>query len=352
MKHAHVHAVDPLSDRRWDELVARHPKASAFHQRSWLEALARTYGYEPVVFTTSPPTAELRNGLVYCKINSWLTGSRLVSLPFSDHCEPICDSAEEMTTLIGGSQALLADQRWRYLEVRPTSEDFGRTCADAGFQPAGQYFLHVLDLRPDLETLFRSFDKDSVQRRIRRADRAGLVEKSGTSEDLLRDFYDLFVLTRGRHHLPPPPLAWFQNLIQCQGKALEIRMAYKDDCPIAAILTLRFRETCYFKYGCSNARFNKFGVTPWLLWRAITVAKSTGALAFDLGRTRQDNSGLLAFKNHWVRRHQRLIYWRFPGGPSLDSANGWKLKIASRVFSCMPNRLLAVSGRLIYRHIG
>ncbi|MGB9312014.1 MAG: GNAT family N-acetyltransferase, partial [Candidatus Acidiferrales bacterium] len=233
-----------------------------------------------------------------------------------------------------------------------TSEDFGRTCADAGFQPAGQYFLHVLDLRPDLETLFGSFDKDSVQRRIRRADRAGLVEKCGTSEDLLREFYDLFVLTRGRHHLPPPPLAWFQNLIQCQGKALEIRMAYKDDCPIAAILTLRFRETCYFKYGCSNARFNKFGATPWLLWRAISIAKSSGALAFDLGRTRQDNSGLLAFKNHWVRRHQRLIYWRFPGGPSLDSANGWKLKIASRVFSCMPNRLLAVSGRLVYRHIG
>ncbi len=103
-----IHTIDPLSDRRWDDLVARHPNASAFHQRGWLEALARTYGYEPVVFTTSSPTAELKNGLVFCRVKSWLTGSRLVSLPFSDHCEPICDSTEEMKTLICGSQAALA----------------------------------------------------------------------------------------------------------------------------------------------------------------------------------------------------------------------------------------------------
>ncbi len=77
-------------------------------------------------------------------------------------------------------------------------------------------------------------------------------------------------------------------------------MAYKDEIPIAAILTLRFRKTGYFKYGCSDARFNKFGATPWLLWRAIAAAKSNGALAFDMGRTEEHNAGLLAFKNHWV----------------------------------------------------
>src|SRR5580692_12257195 len=51
-----IYTLNPLSDQRWDDLIARHPDASAFHQRGWLEALALTYGYEPVVFTTSPPT--------------------------------------------------------------------------------------------------------------------------------------------------------------------------------------------------------------------------------------------------------------------------------------------------------
>jgi len=28
-----VHIVDPIADNRWDELVARHPRSSAFHTR-------------------------------------------------------------------------------------------------------------------------------------------------------------------------------------------------------------------------------------------------------------------------------------------------------------------------------
>ena len=347
-----VRTVNPLSDQRWDDLVARHPKASAFHQRSWLEALALTYGYEPVVFTTSSPASELENGLVFCRIKSWLTGSRLVSLPFSDHCEPICDSVEEMSALICGSQASFDFKHGEYLEVRPTSEDFGRSGEAMGFRPAARYSLHLIDLRPDVDDLFRGLDKDSIQRRIKRAERAGLVERFGPSDELLRHFYGLFVITRNRHNLPPPPYAWFQNLLHCQGKALEIRVAYLDEIPIAAILTLRFRKVCYFKYGCSDARFNKFAATPWLLWNAIVAAKSNGALEFDMGRTQEDNAGLLAFKNHWVSRHKQLTYWKFPGTPSLGLADSRMLKMAKRVFSHMPQRLLVATGRLVYRHIG
>ena len=212
--------------------------------------------------------------------------------------------------------------------------------------------MHVLDLRPDLDELFQSLDKDSVQRRIQRAERAGLIEKRGRSEDLLKEFYALFVVTRGRHRLPPTPYAWFRNLIQCQGKALEIRLAYKDETPISAILTIQCNDTVYYKYGCSVARFNKFGATPWLLWRAIAAGKSTGATKFDMGRTEEENAGLLTFKNHWVAQPQRLVYWRFPDMSSFDSANGWKLEFAKHVFSSMPDGLRTIAGKLIYRHIG
>jgi GNAT acetyltransferase-like protein len=344
--------IDPTKDVRWAELVERHPRASVFHTVGWLEALRRTYGYEPVVFTTSSPTGELKNGMVFCRINSWLTGHRLVSLPFSDHCEPLCDSAEDLDFLIRYLRTSLEHRKWKYLEIRPINGNFGQTGAGIGFLPAATYFFHALDLRPDLNKVFRGLDKDSVQRRIQRAQRAGLVERCGRSDDLLKDFYALFVTTRGRHHVPPIPLAWFRNLIQCQNKALEIRLAYKDETPIAAILTLQFRDVVYYKYGCSDARFNKLGATPWLLWRAIVAAQSNGATEFDMGRTQDDNEGLLAFKNHWVRQPKRLVYWNFPGTPTLDSAGGWKLRMAKRVFSCMPDKLLAITGRVLYRHIG
>jgi hypothetical protein len=352
MKATTVHTLDPLSDPRWDDLTARHPRASVFHQRAWLQALVRTYGYKPVVFTTSSATSELQNGLLFCQIDSWLTGRRLVSLPFSDHCEPLCDSADELKALVRHTQSAVDARDWEYLELRPTDEKFGEAGAEMGLQPIGQYFHHVLDLVPSIEDLFRGFDKDSVQRRIKRADQAGLIEKCGSSRELLSEFYNLFILTRGRHHLPPPPYAWFENLLETQGNALEIRVAYKDSKPIAALLSLRFRDVAYFKYGCSDAAFKKYGATPWLLWRAIASAKNSGAQQFDLGRTDNDNAGLLAFKNNWVAAYKRLLYWRFPAAAGTEMNEGWKLKMAKKMFSRMPQALLVMSGKLVYRHIG
>src|SRR6266566_10006988 len=142
MKAMSIHALNPLSDSRWDDLVARHPKASVFHQRGWLEALARTYGYQPVVFTTSPATGDLKNGLVFCYINSWLTGQRLVSLPFSDHCEPLCDSISELESLLRDVQTFLAREKRKYFEVRPVTPDLSRIADSVGCTLAASYFLH------------------------------------------------------------------------------------------------------------------------------------------------------------------------------------------------------------------
>jgi hypothetical protein len=71
-----------------------------------------------------------------------------------------------------------------------------------------------------------------------------------------------------------------------------------------------------------------------------------------MGRTQEDNAGLLAFKNHWVPAPKRLVYWQFPYTSFLDSVHGWKLKMAKRLFSYMPDRLLTIIGKLMYRHIG
>jgi hypothetical protein len=70
-----------------------------------------------------------------------------------------------------------------------------------------------------------------------------------------------------------------------------------------------------------------------------------------MGRTQEDNPGLIAFKNHWVPHPERLTYWRYPYAPPLDAA-GWKFELAKRAFSIMPERLLTKVGQWMYRHIG
>jgi GNAT acetyltransferase-like protein len=347
-----VHQIDPIQDPRWEELVCKHPDASTFHSVAWLQALKRTYGYEPLAFTTSPPVGALKNGLVFCRVDSWLTGSRLVSLPFSDHCEPLCDSREDLNFLVRYLQTRLEHENWRYVEIRSISGKLEQTNDMNSPQHRTSYFLHVLDLRPELNDVFWSLDKDSVQRRIRRAERAGLTERLGRSEDLLRKFYSLFVATRRRQGVPPTPYTWFKNLVHCLGDAAEIRVAHYDSKPIAAILTLRFRNVLYYKYSCSDTRFKNLGATPWLLWNAIAAARATGAIAFDMGRTQEDQTRLLAFKSHWVSQPKRLVYSYFPSVSGLDSVAGWRLKIAKQIFSRMPDKVLALTGKIIYRHVG
>ena len=347
-----VYQFDPVEDPRWEPFVERHSNGSVFHSAAWLRALRDTYGYEPVVYTTCPPTEALTNGIVFCRIQSWLTGIRLISLPFSDHCEPLCDSGEELECLIQHLRTERELHRYKYLQMRPLSAFVGKTGGGNGWLPAEEYFLHTLDLKPPLGELFETFDKDSVQRRIQRAERAGLTEKCGRTEALLDAFYRLFVLTRKRQRVPPTPYRWFRNLIEELGKSLEIRVAYKADLPIAAILTLRFRDIAYYKYGCSDAQFNAYGGTPWLFWQAITSARSSGATQFDFGRTEQSNRGLLAFKNHWVPHPQRIVYWQYPSPAKHGLTESWKWKFARSFVSVMPSKLNVVVGDLLYRHFG
>ena len=96
-----VFRINPLVDPRWPHLLERHPCASVFHTAEWLGALRATYGYLPMAYTTSPPDAPLTNGWVFCEIDSWLTGRRLVSLPFSDHCEPLADNPADLKVHCG-----------------------------------------------------------------------------------------------------------------------------------------------------------------------------------------------------------------------------------------------------------
>ncbi|HET7106174.1 MAG TPA: GNAT family N-acetyltransferase [Candidatus Acidoferrum sp.] len=257
-----------------------------------------------------------------------------------------------MSFLVQSLKTQLKDHGWKYLEVRPVVCNLDQLNEVTDFIPARKYFLHLLNLLGNPDDLFAKLDKDSVQRRVRHAERVGLTGISGTSEKLLAEFYKLFVTTRGRHQVPPMPYAWFQNLIKNLEEALEIHVAYLEKRPVAAILTLRFKNVLYYKYGCSEVRFNNLGAMPWLLWNAILKAKSTGATQFDMGRTEVDNLGLLTFKNRWVPHPTQLVYWRYPHTASFDSIDSWELKFAKRVFSQMPASMLTYAGKLIYRHIG
>ncbi len=344
-----IHSFDPLHDSRWPEFVQQHPRASIFHTRGWLEALQKTYGYEPVVFTTSAPNEELNNGVVFCRVRSWLTGNRLVSVPFSDHCEPLVDDARSLQEILDPLVTEFNGNGWKFIEVRLRTEALA---AQSALAPNEGFAFHTLDLRPTLDQIHRSFDKDSVQRRIRRAERESLEFEEGSSEDLLQKFYRLQMVTRRRHQIPPQPIQWFRNLIESMQDQLKIRVAFKDGHAVASILTLRFRDSLVYKYGCSDARFNNLGATVILLWKAIQEGKAYGLTEFDWGKSDWDNPGLVNFKDNWGTERSQLSYVRYPARPRHAPQSSSRSHLAKAIFSCIPDGFLTAAGRMLYRHIG
>lgn len=341
--------IDPIHDPSWLALVERHPRTSVFHTPGWLEALRRSYGYEPVALTTSPPGQELANGVVFCRVSSWLTGQRMVSLPFSDHCEPMVDDRGEFGCILS---ALSDDSRgngWKYIEIRPVESDLGFY---PEFIKAKTFCLHRLNLHPSLDDLFLGFHKDCVRRKIWRAKSESLAYEQGRSELLLEKFYSLLVATRRRQLLLPQPLEWFRNLIACMGDSLKIHVASKDGRPVASILTLRHKTSLVYKYGCSDRRFSNLGGTQMLFWKAIREAKSSGLRELDMGRSDWTDLGLIKFKDRWGASRSTLTYWRFGAGATKLATAGWNEQVARRVLGHMPLSLLTASGDLLYRHLG
>ncbi len=343
-----VYEMDPISDPRWAALVERHPRASVFHSPNWLRALRTAYGYAPVAISTSAPGSDLTSGLVFCEVDSWLTGRRLISLPFSDHCEPLIERAEEVDDMLLHLERHVDQERWKHIEIRPVSfEPSSNTKLDR----SATYCFHRVDLSPSKEKLLQNCHKDSIQRKIRRASREQLKYEEGTSEVLLQKFYRLLVMTRRRHHLPPQPLDWFRALIAAFGNDLRIRVASKDDKAVASILTLSHKKSIVYKYGVSDAAFNNLGGTALLLWKTIEQAKDAGIEELDLGRSDTDNPGLINFKEHWGAVRTSLNYWSYPHRTEGTSTGG-RERLARRLVSVMPDIALEAVGKLLYKHIG
>ena len=153
--------IDPLTDPEWGDLLARHSRACMFHTRGWLEALRRTYGYQPVALAIRTRTGGLKSALVFCRVKSRWTGNRLVSLPFSDHCDGLYESADDLEVLVSALKKCAPEQK--YVELRPL-ETFCATSSD--FAPTDQYLLHRLPLHQGADAVFHGFHKNHVVRKI------------------------------------------------------------------------------------------------------------------------------------------------------------------------------------------
>jgi len=132
---------------------------------------------------------------------------------------------------------------------------------------------------------------------------------------------------------------------------IRIHVAFKADVPVAGILTLSYKKTLVYKYGCSDSRYSNLGGTAMLFWNAIREGKAAGMQELDMGRSERENTGLVSYKERWGAKRSTLTYLRYPA-EFVRFKPERTIKYVKQLISIAPDSSLAMLGNLLYPHIG
>ena len=165
-----IREIDALTDSRWPSFLRRNPVASVFHTRGWLEAVRMTHGYQLRALSISAPDGNIQSAAVFCRVSSRLTGRRLISVPYSAHCDPLVASAADFQSLLLAFEEWAQQEGCKYVELRPAS---ALPLIQSEWKRSQEFYLHRLDLRAEADSVFRDSHRDCIERRTRHAEKAG-----------------------------------------------------------------------------------------------------------------------------------------------------------------------------------
>jgi CelD/BcsL family acetyltransferase involved in cellulose biosynthesis len=353
---ASVQIVDPLAVANWDELVTVLPGHSFFHSSAWARTLEESYGYKPVYFAMVENGA-IRALLPMMEVDSWLTGKRGVSLPFSDVCEVLPGEVGRVAPRAPDYDATLLEQAiqhgrengWKYFEVRGAISD----ARGAGRPTSSEFFGHTLELSRDEEKIFGGFES-SVRRAIRKAEKSGVKVEISRSLDGVKEFYALHCLTRQKHGTPPQPFSFFVNFhrnVIAHNLGFVV-IARFEGRPVAASVFVHFGTKAIYKYGASDENFQNLRGANLVMWHAIQWYARAGFDRLDFGRTEKANEGLRRFKLGWGASEHLINYFKYDlrAQRFIAGKDGASL-LRERVFKRIPIPIARMIGSVLYRHV-
>jgi CelD/BcsL family acetyltransferase involved in cellulose biosynthesis len=341
-----VQRLSPNVDERWDSRLAANAGCSFFQGTAWAKVLQQTYGYEANYFATL--AGEHLDGLLpVMEVDSWLTGRRGVSLPFTDYCDPLAAKLSAFQELFDQAVQYGRDRHWKYLELRG-GKQFLSTAL-----PSQRFYGHELALEDDEKELSAAL-APAVRRAIRKAERQGLTVEILQDAKGIKEFYSLQCQTRRKHGLPPQPFKFFENLqkyVLAEGGGIIILARFGARSVAGSIFFHAGRQAIY-KFGASDEGMLELRGNDLVMWEGIKYYASKGFRTLHLGRTSLAHEGLRRFKLGWGAREHSMEYFKYDLRKSAfvtarDEAFGWY----NRLFAALPLSLSRLLGAVLYRHV-
>lgn len=297
-----VVCVNPITDRSWQRLVDSHPRSSLFHSPAWLSVLHETYGFEVIAYVQIDHTGEPIAGIPFCRISD-IRGQRTVSLPFSDFCDPLIDTAEQWHALTAAPMATETQ-----VIVRCLHNDIPLN--DDRFQVVNRAVWHGMSLDNDIDSLWSGIE-GSARRAIRKAQRADVRVRLAEDDETLKAFFDLHLRIRKyKYGLLAQPFRFFENiwrrLIVAQQGTLMVAEHQGDI--IAGVIFLRWKDTLIYKFSASDQNALNLRGTDLLIWEGIRHGQTQGCHQLDFGLSDLDQDGLIRYKRKFSSEEKTISF--------------------------------------------
>jgi hypothetical protein len=342
-----LEVVDPTIFPGWDQLLLDLPEANFFHTSCWARVLIESYHYRPAYYSLFEK-GELAAVIPLMEVNSFLTGRRGVSLPFTDYCDPVARPGHSLQELWAQIVREGKSRGWKSAEIRSGAESLPPGASSATF------LGHTLDLTPGEERIYAAF-RDSTKRNIKKAVQAGVVVEFSASLDAVGEFYRMNCLTRREHGLPPQPFHFFRKIqehVLAPGHGFAALAAYHGH-PVAGAVFFEFNGKGIYKYGASDKAYQHLRANNLVMWEAIKRQRRAGCLSFCFGRTEPENKGLQQFKAGWGAAQRTIQYRRYDFASQTFVAREKPMPVIfQQIFQRAPVPVLKWVGSILYGHMG
>jgi CelD/BcsL family acetyltransferase involved in cellulose biosynthesis len=343
-----VISIDPVIDTRWGVLGTA-PGAGLFHSPPWMAALRNAYGFEPRAYLAVDAAGAARGGVAFCEIDD-LLGRRLVSLPFSDVCDPLL--------LEPGAWPSLRDRLAEHaapLSLRCLDDSF--LAGDPEFAVTKRARWHTLALDAPADLLRGRFG-DTTRRALAKAERAGVVVRPLEGEGGLDGFVRLHARLRKRKYrmLSQPP-AFFAAIAE-QFRAIGGWYplgAWHGDRLLAATVYLKWGDVLYYKFNASDPDGLALRPNNLLVWAGLELAVSLGCRALDLGPSDDNQPGLIRFKREFGAAERELRFLKrvlagYAGEPGAELRPVLGEVTRLLTLPALADEVTAAAGASLYRY--
>ncbi|WP_323761784.1 GNAT family N-acetyltransferase [Maricaulis sp.] len=316
------------------QAVAAMPGARVYHLKPWHDFLESVFGWPVGAVIGRDEAGQVTYFLpMVSKMGTSLKSAR-IALPLSHHVEPLGTPSDWPAGVLP-------------VQVHGAGE------GHEGARVDGRV-MTVLDMSAadDVDAVFKGFNKSSIQRKIKKAQKSNYSLTREASPACLDAFTAMQAETRRRQGSPTFPKSFFPQMAGLIGTDFHMHTAVNADGEaVASIIFIDDGETTIYGYGASLDRRDIWqdGVNQLVMWDAIEAAFARGRRKVDFGTSPKSQPNLVQYKEKWGGVSVDLPYLTIGGEGGGVERESAAVKLASSVLKRMPMPLFQLVSPMLLK---